>query len=183
MREDRAIATKQDEPVIAQRGPAGWTAPGAPAELAGWTYPGLDYSTFRLVLVAKAIDRLTLRKLSENCDLTIAEWRVLSRLAPIAGATVGQVAEMAWVDRAEVSRAAVSLEAKGFTARRANPQDGRSPILFCTEAGQGEYARVLPMRAAFHERLADDLTAEERATFDGLLMRIAQRVAGMAGEG
>lgn len=168
---------------MAERAPAGVTAQAAPPELAGWTYPGLDYSTFRLVLVAKAIDRLTLRKLAETCSLTIAEWRVLSRLAPIEGATVGQIAEMAWVDRAEVSRAAVSLEARGMTSRHVNPHDGRSPILFCTAAGREEYARVLPLRAAFHEKLADDLTAEERATFDGLLMRIAQRVAGIAGEG
>ena len=135
------------------------------------------------MLVAKAIDRLTLRKLAENCSLTIAEWRVLSRLAPIGGATVGQIAEMAWVDRAEVSRAAVSLEAKGLSARRANPLDGRSPILFSTVEGRAEYARVLPLRAAFHQHLTEDFTPEESAAFDGLLMRIAQKVAGMAGEG
>src|SRR5215208_4672445 len=71
-------------------------------EISGWTYPGLDYSTFRLSLVAKAIDRLTLKVLADSCDLTVAEWRVLSRLAPVAGATVGEVSKMAWVDRAEV---------------------------------------------------------------------------------
>lgn len=150
--------------------------------MAGWAYPGLDFPTFRLVLVAKAIDRLTLRMLADHCDLTIAEWRVLSRLAPIGGATVGQVAEMAWVDRAEVSRAAASLETRGLTDRRTNPLDGRSPILFCTEAGKQEYQRLLPTRADFHKRLADDLSDEERGDFDRLLTRIAHKVAIIADE-
>ena len=151
-------------------------------EISGWTYPGLDYSTFRLSLVAKAIDRLTLKMLAENCDLTIAEWRVLSRLAPISGASVREVSQMAWVDRAEVSRAAASLEARGLTSRRANPSDGRSPILFATEEGLALYRRLLPIRSEFHRRLAADLTDAERDLLDGLLLKIARKVARLAGD-
>ena len=123
-------------------------AAGRDAEISGWTYPGLDYSTFRLSLVAKAIDRLTLKMLADNCDLTIAEWRVLSRLAPIRGASVRDISQMAWVDRAEVSRAAAALEARGLTSRRPDPSDGRSPILFATEQGLALYQRLLPIRVA-----------------------------------
>jgi DNA-binding MarR family transcriptional regulator len=152
------------------------------AEISGWTYPGLDYSTFRLSLVAKAIDRLTLKMLADNCDLTIAEWRVLSRLAPIRGASVREVSQMAWVDRAEVSRAAASLEARGLTSRRVNPSDGRSPILFATEEGLALYRRLLPIRGEFHRRLAADLTDAERDLLDGLLFKIARKVARLAGD-
>jgi DNA-binding MarR family transcriptional regulator len=129
------------------------------------------------VLVAKAIDRLTLKMLSDNCELTIAEWRVLSRLAPIDGATVREISQMAWVDRAEVSRAAASLEVSGHTSRRPNPSDGRSPILFITEKGTALYRKLLPIRAEFHRTLASDLTDDERALLDGLLYRIARKVA------
>lgn len=149
---------------------------GAEETLKGWTNPGLNFPTFRLSLVAKAIDRLTLRMLAEHCDLTIAEWRVLSRLAPIDGATVRQIAELAWVDRAEVSRAAMSLEARGLTGRRDNPSDGRAPILFCTPAGIAQYEQLLPYRANFHRSLAEDLTQEERDTLDALMIRVARKV-------
>jgi DNA-binding MarR family transcriptional regulator len=153
------------------------------SEINGWNYPGLDFSTFRLVLVAKAIDRLTLKMLADNCDLTIAEWRVLSRLAPAAnGATVREISQMAWVDRAEVSRAATALEAGGYTSRRPNPNDGRSPILFITEEGQALYRRLLPIRADFHRTLASDLTDAERAQLDSLLYRIAKKVADLTDE-
>lgn len=134
------------------------------------------------MLVAKAIDRLTLKMLADNCELTIAEWRVLSRLAPVDGATVREISQMAWVDRAEVSRAAAALEKEGLTSRRPNPSDGRSPILFITDEGMKLYRRLLPIRAEFHRTLASDLTGEERRVLDGLLYRIARKVADLAGE-
>jgi len=172
---------------MASRKPDPGTPPtdqSPPPRLAGWNYAGLDYPTFHLVLVAKALDRMTLRVLRDQCALTIAEWRVLSRLAPTDGATVRQIAEWAWVDRAEVSRAASELEARGLTSRRPNPADKRAPILFCTPAGQAEYDRVLPMRAAFHAQLSDLLDAEEAATLDRLLARIANGIGSLTdGEG
>jgi DNA-binding MarR family transcriptional regulator len=177
----RPVRPVQGSDIIASKlkNPANDGAPEEPGqEIAGWNYPGLDYPTFRLVLVAKAIDRLTLKMLGDNCELTIAEWRVLSRLAPAEnGATVREVSQMAWVDRAEVSRAATSLEGQGYTSRRPNPNDGRSPILFITDKGKGLYHRLLPIRAEFHRTLASDLTDEERALFDSLLSRIARKVA------
>jgi DNA-binding MarR family transcriptional regulator len=153
---------------------------GRPApRLAGWNYAGLDYPTFHLVLVAKAIDRMTLRTLRDHCAMTVAEWRVLSRLAPTDGATVRQIAEWAWVDRAEVSRAASEMEKRGLTSRRPNPADKRAPILFCTPAGHAEYDRLLPMRAAFHAQLSGLLDAEEGATLDRLLARIANGIGSL----
>ena len=89
---------------------------------------------------------------------------------------------MAWVDRAEVSRAAASLEARGLTSRRANPSGGRSRILFATDEGLKLYRRLLPIRGEFHRRLAADLTDAERDLLDGLLFKIARKVARLAGD-
>jgi DNA-binding MarR family transcriptional regulator len=145
--------------------------------LPGWTVDQLDYPTFRVTLLAKVIDRLTIRHLAELDDLAYAEWRVLARLAGMAdGGTVGQVAELAWVDRAEVSRAAGALERKGLTGRRDNPQDRRSPILFLTEEGQKRYRATVRWRSAFHDSLLGDLSMEDRATLDELLGRIGGRL-------
>ncbi|TKD50665.1 MarR family winged helix-turn-helix transcriptional regulator [Sphingomonas baiyangensis] len=166
-----AVQTERDATTSADQ------RPGENDEaIRGWTYTGLDYPTFRLVLLAKAIDRLTLRMLDEHCDLTIAEWRVLSRLAPIDGATVRQVAQMAWVDRAEVSRAASALETRGLVGRRDNPGDRRAPILFVTPAGNAEYERLLPIRAKFHGGLTEDMSEAERDMLDQLLGQIARKL-------
>lgn len=145
--------------------------------LNGWRLRDLDFPTFRLSLVAKVMDRLTLRHLAEKTDYTFAEWRVLSRLASLPdGATVGQIADLAWVDRAEVSRAAAALERRGVTARRQNPEDRRKPILYLTEDGKAAYQPMAADRGAFHAGLVQDLSTDERAELDRLLGKIAQRL-------
>ena len=92
------------------------------------------------------------------------------------GGTVGRIAGLAWVDRAEVSRAASSLEKRGMVQRRANTADRRTPILSLTDAGKAEQHRIMTARGSFHESLIQDLTAEERATLDALLHKVAGRV-------
>jgi DNA-binding MarR family transcriptional regulator len=149
-------------------------------DVKGWDNPGLNYPAFHLILVAKAIDRLSVKALNDICDLTIAEWRVLSRLAPTDGRTVREISETAWVDRAEVSRAAASLEAKGITSRRDNPHDRRSPVLFITEQGLEFYQRLLPLRAEFYRDLTAGLAQAEYAMLDHLLLQIARKVTALA---
>ncbi|MBW8743547.1 MAG: winged helix-turn-helix transcriptional regulator [Sphingomonas sp.] len=152
------------------------------SQLPGWTVEQLDYPTFRVGLVAKVMDRLTIRQLAELGDLVYAEWRVLARLAAMPdGGTVRQVAELAWVDRAEVSRAAGALERKGLTTRRDNPQDGRMPILFLTEEGRTRYHAMVRWRSAFHESLLSELSPQDRATLDDLLGRIGGRLMDLLG--
>ncbi len=157
--------------------PAEQAARASEVFLNGWRLEDLDYPTFRLSLVAKVMDRLTLRHLAERSDYTFAEWRVLSRLATLPdGATGGQIADLPWVDRAEVSRAASALEKKGLTARRGNPEDRRKPILYLTEAGKKQHRPMAADRSAFHAGLVADLSPEEREELDRLLAKIAQRL-------
>lgn len=150
------------------------------ATITGWDLPGIDSPSFHIVLLAKAIERLSARQMASECDLSMAEWRVLSRLATRDGATVRDVAAYAWVDRAEVSRAAASLEAAGLTGRRENPQDRRSPVLFATQAGLAVYEKLIPMRAEFHLELASELEPAERAMLDYLLLKVARNVTSLS---
>ncbi|MEH3106552.1 MAG: MarR family transcriptional regulator [Sphingomonas fennica] len=156
----------------------GAAAADAPDMLPGWTVADLDYPTFRITLLAKIMARLTTRRLADRGDLTYAEWRLLSRLAAFGpgGGTVGQVADLAWVDRAEVSRAAVALEARGLTGRRVNPSDRRTPILHLTDEGRDHYEEALRERADFHHFLLADLNDADRAVLDEMLGRIAGRM-------
>jgi len=151
-------------------------APNDTADLPGWIFPKLDHPTFRLTLLSKAMDRFSVRQLADH-DMTYAEWRVLSRLASFPeGGTVGQIASLAWVDRAEVSRAFAALEKRCLTARRDNPDDGRTPILHITDAGMKRYRPLLELRALFHETLMQDLSDQECAALDHVLGKIARRL-------
>ncbi|MBB4614180.1 MarR family winged helix-turn-helix transcriptional regulator [Novosphingobium taihuense] len=155
-------------------------ATGSARDLNGWVMAGLDYPTFRLNLLCKLMDRRTLRQLAERANCTYPEWRVLSRLGcTVGGATVRQIAEAAWADRAEVSRAVASLEARGLASRLDNPQDRRAPILFLTKSGLQLYRRVLEMRGAFHEEVMADLDTEDREALDRILAKLAGRLQAM----
>lgn len=152
----------------------------ATAELAGWNLDHLNYPTFRMTLLVKIMGRLTIRQFAEEGDLNYAEWRVLGRLAEMPqGATVGQIADMAWVDRAEVSRAAGALEARGYVSRRENPLDRRAPLLSIAEPGRASYLAALEPRKAFHEALLEDLSPQERAMLDQTLLKIGGKLATM----
>jgi len=146
-------------------------------ELPGWNLEQMDYSTFRMTLIVKIMDRLTNRQFSQFDDLSYAEWRVLGRLSSLKdGGTVGQLAELAWVDRAEVSRSAASLESKGYSGRKRNSQDKRTPILFITDDGRQRYQSILAERQAFHRFLMSDLSEEECTMLDDMLARIGGRL-------
>lgn len=149
------------------------------AGLTGWKIDQLDFPTFRISLLAKIMDRVTIRTLSQQTDLSYAQWRVLARLGLMpGGGTVRDIATLAWVDRAEVSRAVSALEELGLVARQDNPRDRRAPILTLTEPGERVYRDVLGKRTAFHERLLEGLSVEERAMLDSLLVRIGDRLLG-----
>jgi DNA-binding MarR family transcriptional regulator len=146
-----------------------------------WKLPNLDFPSFRLGLVAKIMDRLSFRQLAGIGNLSFAEWRVLSRLAVAEdGLTVRQIAEFAWVDRAEVSRAAAALEARGLTARRDNPRDRRTPILFATPSGLALHDPVMRARRRFHAAVTADLDDSERRQLDALLVKLARRLLRMS---
>jgi DNA-binding MarR family transcriptional regulator len=148
-----------------------------------WKLPNLDFPSFRLSLVAKIMDRLSFRQLAGIGNLSFAEWRVLSRLAiSREGLTVRQIADLAWVDRAEVSRAAAALEVRGLTARRDNPRDRRTPILYATREGLALHDPVMRARRRFHAAVTADLDEAERRQLDELLVKLARRLLRMAAD-
>ena len=55
------------------------------AGLTGWKIDQLDFPTFRISLLAKIMDRVTIRTLSQQTDLSYAQWRVLARLGLMQG--------------------------------------------------------------------------------------------------
>jgi DNA-binding MarR family transcriptional regulator len=152
-----------------------------PSQLAGWAVEGLDFPTFRIGLLAKIMDRMTIRQLLDQDALSYAEWRVIARLAAMPdGGTVVQIADLAWVDPGEVSRAVGSLERKEMLVRRKSKSDGRVSIVSLTKAGKAQYRKTLSRRTAFHEGLLCGLSREERAQLDRLLGRIGERLAASA---
>ena len=166
------------EPSAAPRG-AGEGDPdelnGLGAVAAAWRVGGRDYLPYRITLLAKLLDRCTTRLLSESSGLSVAEWRVLPQLARASPQSVRRLAEQAWVDRAEVSRAAASLERRGYLERRENARDRRSPLLYCTPKGAQLFHRIAPSRQQFHKSLTDLLTPAQIAELEAAMVVLARQ--------
>ena len=144
---------------------------------AAWRVGGPDYLPYRVLLLAKLLDRCTTRLLQSSSGLSVAEWRVLAQLALASpgSASVRQLAEQAWVDRAEVSRAAASLERRGLIERRENAKDRRSPLLYCSDKGLDLYRRVAPSRQEFHRSLTALLGPEQASQMEAALLTLARQ--------
>lgn len=144
------------------------------AQSPSWTLGGADYLPYKISLVAKLLDRRTTRMLAEEFDLSVAEWRVLAQLANTECSSVRDLAEKAWVDRAEVSRATASLVRRGYVKRHDNPEDRRGPLLSCTKSGQALFRRIKPKRAAFSRSLTGRLERSQVAALEKALLALAQ---------
>lgn len=167
----------EPSPATPEPDPAG--APPDPAELgevaAAWGLGGPSFLPYRILLLAKMLDRMTTRLLQQAAGLTVAEWRVIAQLYRASPSTVRQLAEQAWVDRAEVSRAAAALERRGLVERRDNPLDRRSALFSCTAAGRALVDRVRPLRRQFHTSLTGQLSKAQRAALDEALFILARQ--------
>jgi DNA-binding MarR family transcriptional regulator len=147
-----------------------------------WRLGGRDYLPYRITLLAKLFDRWNTRLLQDASGLSVAEWRVLAQLHIASPASVRQLAEQAFVDRAEVSRAAASLKRRGFVERKDNPRDRRSPLLFCSEQGRALARRVSAQRREFHKALTDLIPPDQVEALDAAMLVLARRcIEGLEG--
>lgn len=140
--------------------------------MASWDAFGEMYLPYRLLLLSKLIDK----KASEyvaRVNLSLAEWRVIAHIRRFGQLTISQISRSAFVDRAEVCRAAASLEKGGLLRREANPGNRRSQLLVLTEQGEATFRMISEGRMAFFQELCGELTLSERKAMESGLRKLA----------
>ena len=141
-----------------------------------WGSYGLLHVPYRLLILAKMIDRGASATILRGEHLTLAEWRVIANLARTGGSTVNALASAAYVDRAEVSRASRALERQGLVARTSHPASKAKRLLTLTDAGREIAARIGQQRRAYYSYLLDGVSEEDREKLDNLLLHLAVRI-------
>lgn len=147
------------------------------AGLEAWRLFPPTHVPYRLLLLAKMLERQTVVQLRDIADLSLAEWRVLAHLAVMGEKTASALSTAAFVDRAEVSRALAGLETRGLVGRRSNPRNRKSPLLFLTDKGGDLQRRVQQQRVGFFAEVTADLCSEELALMDRWLLKMALRTS------
>ena len=142
-----------------------------------WSLFGPDHLPYRLLLLARMIDRHAARQLQQEFELTLAEWRILAFVCTAGAATASEVGHSGGIDRAEISRAVAKLEKKGLISREPAPENRRKLIISPTQAGATAFAAVREERVTFFRRLLTDVNGEERAVIESAIERMAKRLS------
>ena len=118
-----------------------------------WTLFGPDHLPYRLLLLARMIDRQASRKLQADFNISLAEWRVLAFVGVSGPSTAATIGTHGRIDRAEISRAVAALERKGLATREPHPTNRRKLIIKPTERGERLFEEVRHERQSFFQSM------------------------------
>ncbi len=137
---------------------------------------------YRLNVVASLVSQALSRIYAERYQIGVPEWRVLVTLGQFGEMTGKAVGAHSHMHKTKVSRAVALLEARELVARRANHADMREAFLSLTPAGRAIYEEIAPIALAFAERFTDGIDPADRAAFDRVLARLAERAQALVQE-
>jgi DNA-binding MarR family transcriptional regulator len=127
------------------------------------TSPVHRFFIYKVAMLRRVLDRYLTPAITDQFDMTLAEWRVLTVLYGSSPATVRELCELTQTDKAEVSRACADLVKRGFVHRRSDTDDARSALITITARGERRHDAIVPVRQALQDELETALRRSEIA--------------------
>ena len=146
-----------------------------------WRVNGTPNLALHLAILGRLVDRCLVRELAD-VGLNIAQWRALALLSLSRRTTFGDLADYAWLDRGDLSRALRKLEADGRVRRTPHPTDRRSAYLSLTPAGRRMYLRFSAKWRQFEREFDRLFGARERGVLNDGLEKLARQCLDHLGE-
>ena len=146
--------------------------------------PALDrFLTYRLHRIAKISDRDSAAAYQAELGLSLSEGRCLAAVGQFEPASVKDIARLANLDKANASRAADALVARGLVEKAASATDGRGVALTLTREGRPVWRRVMKLIERRNAEVFGVLGAQDLRMLDGLLDRLVAHLERPAAEG
>ena len=142
-----------------------------------WYLFGEDHLPYRILLLARMLERETQQLLMEQFGLSLAEWRLLAIACAMGPCSASDIGDAGGIDRAEISRALRKLEPKGLLVREADPNHGKRLIISVTSVGAELHVRVVAARRQRFHELLRDIPPEDRKVLDGTVTTMAKAIA------
>lgn len=101
-----------------------------------------NFLPYRILEVAQNISKRITKVLSQEWDMSLAEWQVLASLARDGAVSVREVEPRTLLDTVAVSRAAKRLTDRRLIKREVNKQDKRLVVLKTTKKGRDTAAEI-----------------------------------------
>ncbi len=129
----------------------------------------------RLARTARLVSRAFDAALTEAGG-SLPVWLVLLNMKTRRIANQRELAEAVGIGEATLTHHLNAMEADSLLTRRRDPDNRRIHVVALTEAGEAAFLRLREAAVAFDGRLRRDITADELASLEGLLARLAANV-------
>jgi len=146
------------------------------------TQPGIQRLALMLHDAARQILRAFEQKARET-DLTLLQWRLLSRLDRGGGVTQAALAGAVEMSPMAVSEALDKLEARGLVRREPDPSDSRAKLVWLTEAAAPSVEQIRAMVQEVYGRALAGIAPEDRTTLMNGLNTIVANLDGPTTQG
>ena len=124
----------------------------------------MDQTERKMTKIAREVGKFTVQTMKEE-GIGTAEFDFIHLVRHNPGITQTEVREKLKIDKGAAARRAASLEAKGYLARKPNPADGRSQLLFATKKAEELKNSKAEIETIFYEWLLAELPEDERNRF------------------
>ena len=131
-----------------------------------------DLLLYRLAKLTASAGRLVTRLCERHYGITRREWGVLMWLAREPGLSPSLLADYLELDRARISRAIASMQAKGLLHKQATSSNRRSAALQLSASGQALHDEILPQVRSFNLQLLGGLNASQQLQLSQLLEQL-----------
>lgn len=134
----------------------------------------MDMTGRKITKIAREVGKFTVRNMRRE-GVGAAEFDVVHLVHHNPGITQTQVVQALNMDKGAAAKRVASLENKGYLIRRPNPADGRSQLLYATEAADGLRNSKAHIEEVFYTWLLEDLDREEAEQFCATLDKLYQK--------
>jgi DNA-binding MarR family transcriptional regulator len=114
----------------------------------------------------------------DSFDCSPLVWRVLSIVCERDKCSVGQLADIAVIERSNLSRIVDGMESDGLVTKIESARDRREIRISVTPKGRALFARSLPTVLDYYGRFLGGVTADEKDMFMNVLAKIERNVCG-----
>jgi DNA-binding MarR family transcriptional regulator len=130
---------------------------------------------FRISLLANLYTGSVYREVAARHGIARSEYLILFCLKLLGELTAQDIVEITGRPKNSISRAVTAMVDRGFVSRRVDPDNGRRAPMLLTRAGEEIYDATVGLFQDCEAAMLATLDAEERATLDGLLDKLARR--------
>ena len=134
----------------------------------------MDETGRKITKIAREVGKFTLQNMRRK-GVGAAEFDVIHLVRHNPGITQTQVVQALNMDKGAAAKRVASLENKGYLIRKPNPADGRSQLLYATEAADGLRNSTAHIAEVFYTWLLEDLDREEAEQFCATLDKLYQK--------